>query len=84
MLTGRLLDDRPRGLAGHLRGALRRLGEPVIRAAVAQAMREMGRQFVLGETIEGAMARAGSGGAGSPPTTCWARPRGRRGRPGYL
>ena len=58
MLTGRLLDESPPGLAGHLRGALRRLGEPVIRAAVARAMREMGRQFVLGETIEGAMARA--------------------------
>ncbi|MEL7239726.1 MAG: type II secretion system F family protein, partial [Planctomycetota bacterium] len=31
------------------------LGEPVIRTAVAQAMREMGRQFVLGRDIGEAM-----------------------------
>ncbi|HBS49846.1 MAG TPA: bifunctional proline dehydrogenase/L-glutamate gamma-semialdehyde dehydrogenase, partial [Rhodobacteraceae bacterium] len=41
-----------------LRGAIRRLGEPVIRTAVGRAMREMGRQFVLGETIQSAMKRA--------------------------
>ncbi len=58
LLTGRVLDDRREGLAGALRGAVRRLGEPVIRTAVARAMREMGRQFVLGETIESAMKRA--------------------------
>ncbi len=58
LLTGRVLDDRKPGLAGALRGAVRRLGEPVIRAAVARAMREMGRQFVLGETIAAAMTRA--------------------------
>jgi len=51
MLTGRVLEDEKPGLAGVLRGAIRRLGEPVIRAAVGQAMKEMGRQFVLGETI---------------------------------
>ncbi|MGB8622203.1 MAG: bifunctional proline dehydrogenase/L-glutamate gamma-semialdehyde dehydrogenase PutA, partial [Paracoccaceae bacterium] len=34
------------------------LGEPVIRTAVGRAMREMGRQFVLGETIASAMKRA--------------------------
>ncbi|MCC6001044.1 MAG: bifunctional proline dehydrogenase/L-glutamate gamma-semialdehyde dehydrogenase PutA [Pararhodobacter sp.] len=58
MLTGRVLDERAQGGAGHLRAAVRRLGEPVIRSAVARAMREMGRQFVLGETIESAMRRA--------------------------
>ncbi len=58
MLTGKVLDDRPPGMAGHLRGAIRRLGEPVIRHAVSRAMKEMGRQFVLGETIEGALKRA--------------------------
>ncbi|MFV0333697.1 MAG: bifunctional proline dehydrogenase/L-glutamate gamma-semialdehyde dehydrogenase PutA [Tropicimonas sp.] len=57
MLTGRVLDDRQPGVAGTLRGALRRLGEPVIRAAVGRAMKEMGRQFVLGETIEAALKR---------------------------
>ncbi|CAM3330621.1 bifunctional proline dehydrogenase/L-glutamate gamma-semialdehyde dehydrogenase PutA [Paracoccus nototheniae] len=58
MLTGRVLDDRQPGLAGTLRGAVRRLGEPVIRSAVTRAMREMGRQFVLGQTIDAALTRA--------------------------
>ena len=58
LLTGRVLDDEGTGLAGVLRGAVKRLGEPMIRAAVGRAMREMGQQFVLGETIESAMGRA--------------------------
>ncbi|WP_068247592.1 bifunctional proline dehydrogenase/L-glutamate gamma-semialdehyde dehydrogenase PutA [Tritonibacter horizontis] len=57
MLTGRVLDE-DRSPIGALRGAVKRLGEPVIRTAVARAMKEMGRQFVLGETIESAMKRA--------------------------
>ncbi|MBS8228242.1 L-glutamate gamma-semialdehyde dehydrogenase [Vannielia litorea] len=56
-LTGKVLDERP-GMATRLRGAVKRLGEPVIRAAVGRAMREMGRQFVLGESIGAAMKRA--------------------------
>jgi len=58
MLTGKVLDDREPGVVGHLRAAVKRLGEPVIRTAVARAMKEMGRQFVLGETIDSAMRRA--------------------------
>jgi RHH-type proline utilization regulon transcriptional repressor/proline dehydrogenase/delta 1-pyrroline-5-carboxylate dehydrogenase len=58
MLTGKVLDEREPGIASHLRGAIKRLGEPVIRTAVSRAMKEMGRQFVLGETIEKAMKRA--------------------------
>ncbi|WP_242601385.1 bifunctional proline dehydrogenase/L-glutamate gamma-semialdehyde dehydrogenase PutA [Pseudaestuariivita atlantica] len=58
MLTGRVLDDDQPGPIGHLRGAIKRLGEPVIRTAVSRAMREMGRQFVLGEDIAAAMQRA--------------------------
>jgi len=58
MLTGRVLDDDRKGITRHLRGAVKRLGEPVIRSAVARAMREMGRQFVLGEDIGKAMKRA--------------------------
>ncbi|EPX79663.1 bifunctional proline dehydrogenase/L-glutamate gamma-semialdehyde dehydrogenase PutA [Salipiger mucosus] len=58
MLTGKVLDPQRRpGPAGHLRNAVKRLGEPVIRTAVGRAMREMGAQFVLGETIQGAMKR---------------------------
>ena len=58
MLTGKVLDDRDGGIVGALRGAVRRLGEPVIRVAVGRAMKEMGRNFVLGETIDKAMDRA--------------------------
>jgi len=59
MLTGKVLDDRQPGLAGTLRHAIKRLGEPVIRSATGRAMREMGRQFVLGQTIDEAATRAG-------------------------
>ncbi len=58
MLTGKVLNDDAPGPVGHLRAAIKRLGEPVIRTAVGRAMKEMGRQFVLGETITTAMERA--------------------------
>ena len=58
MLTGKVLQEDTKGPVGHLRGAMKRLGEPVIRTAVARAMKEMGRQFVLGEDIQAAMKRA--------------------------
>ncbi|MGJ8628991.1 MAG: bifunctional proline dehydrogenase/L-glutamate gamma-semialdehyde dehydrogenase PutA [Sulfitobacter sp.] len=58
MLTGRVLDDDQPGPVRHLRAAIKRLGEPVIRTAVSRAMKEMGRQFVLGEDINAAMTRA--------------------------
>jgi RHH-type proline utilization regulon transcriptional repressor/proline dehydrogenase/delta 1-pyrroline-5-carboxylate dehydrogenase len=61
MLTGKVLEEGDHGIAAHLRGAVKRLGEPVIRAAVARAMQEMGRNFVLGETIAAAQARAENG-----------------------
>ncbi len=38
----------------------RRLGLPAMRAAIRQAMRLIGSHFVLGQTIEDALARAGS------------------------
>ena len=59
LLTGRVLkEEGAEDLAEIMRGALRRLGEPVIRTATARAMKEMGRQFVLGRTIGEAAARA--------------------------
>lgn len=59
MLTGKVLnDERGRGVVRTLNGALRRLGEPVIRTAVKQAMKELGSQFVLGQSIGAAMKRA--------------------------
>ncbi|MEE8543128.1 MAG: bifunctional proline dehydrogenase/L-glutamate gamma-semialdehyde dehydrogenase PutA [Gammaproteobacteria bacterium] len=65
MLTGRLLreDETPtRGLAATLTQAVGRLGEPVIRTALKQAMRILGHQFVMGRTITEAMRRAGQQG----------------------
>ena len=56
-LTGKVLEDGEGGIERTLRGMVRRLGEPVIRKAVAAAMREMGEQFVLGRTIEEAVRR---------------------------
>ena len=58
-VTGQVLDEPGKGVAGVLRGAIKHLGEPVIRQAVARVMREMGQQFVLGQTIQKAIKRAG-------------------------
>ncbi|MCP4183035.1 MAG: bifunctional proline dehydrogenase/L-glutamate gamma-semialdehyde dehydrogenase, partial [Hyphomicrobiales bacterium] len=58
MLTGRVLNSEDDiSLISTLQNLVRRMGEPVIRTAVAQAMKELGRQFVLGETIESAVHR---------------------------
>ncbi len=43
-----------------LSGALSHIAEPVIRASMVNAMRIMGGQFVLGDTIETATIKAGS------------------------
>ncbi|GHE21099.1 bifunctional proline dehydrogenase/L-glutamate gamma-semialdehyde dehydrogenase PutA [Halomonas urumqiensis] len=58
MLTGKVLDDDPKGPVRALRGLVRRMGEPVVRTAVGQSMRILGRQFVLGQTIEEGMKNA--------------------------
>src|SRR5580693_847123 len=52
--------ETPDGTIGRL---VKRLGAPAVRAATRQAMRLMGSHFVLGETIEAALARAESGTA---------------------
>ena len=57
-VTGRVLDTPDSGLAGVLRSAIKRIGEPVIRQAVARVMREMGQQFVLGQSIQKAIVKA--------------------------
>ena len=60
MLTGRILDRRD-DAAGRwwsvVSAAARRMGEPVIRVAVRQAMAILGGQFVFGRTIEEALKR---------------------------
>jgi RHH-type proline utilization regulon transcriptional repressor/proline dehydrogenase/delta 1-pyrroline-5-carboxylate dehydrogenase len=48
-------------LLGTLRRLAERSGEPLIGRAATQAMRLLGRQFVMGRTIEDALARAGEG-----------------------
>ncbi|SMF76967.1 L-proline dehydrogenase /delta-1-pyrroline-5-carboxylate dehydrogenase [Tistlia consotensis] len=59
MLTGKILDEEAsrQELTGVLRRLVKRLSEPVVRSAVLQAMKILGRQFVLGETIEEALER---------------------------
>ena len=57
MLTGKTLADDGDGIAATMRAVLKRLGEPVIRSAIRRAMREMGRQFVLGQDIDQALSR---------------------------
>ena len=52
--------ETPQGTIGRL---AKRLGLPAVRAATRQAMRLMGSHFVLGETIEAALARADLGSA---------------------
>lgn len=64
MLTGRMVKleqqdiDNIGGLLGKL---VARSGEPAIRLALRQAMRIIGRQFVMGRTIEEALARSTEG-----------------------
>ena len=58
LLTGKVLEDDPKGPTRALRGLVRRMGEPVVRKAVGQSMRILGRQFVLGQTIEEGMKNA--------------------------
>jgi RHH-type transcriptional regulator, proline utilization regulon repressor / proline dehydrogenase / delta 1-pyrroline-5-carboxylate dehydrogenase len=61
LLTGKVLEgakDRSETWAAALGRAVGRLGEPVVRTAVNQAMRILGRQFVFGRTIDEAMRRA--------------------------
>ena len=65
MLTGQLLSPDEVALKNPVQ-ALRKLasraGEPVVRTAMRQAMRIMGHQFVMGRTIEEALARSAKKG----------------------
>lgn len=61
LLTGKVLDagQSERGTwSAALGRAVGRLGEPVIRTAVGQAMKILGGQFVFGRTIDEALERA--------------------------
>ncbi|NLA66666.1 MAG: bifunctional proline dehydrogenase/L-glutamate gamma-semialdehyde dehydrogenase PutA [Gammaproteobacteria bacterium] len=64
MLTGHLVDladDTRRDVHGAFKRLVGRVGEPVIRLAVRQAMKIMGHQFVMGRTIGEALSRARKG-----------------------
>ena len=61
MLTGRFVDLGKMALGdvgSYLKKLVTRSGEPIIRNAMKQAMRIMGKQFVLGRTIDEAMSIA--------------------------
>jgi RHH-type proline utilization regulon transcriptional repressor/proline dehydrogenase/delta 1-pyrroline-5-carboxylate dehydrogenase len=60
MLTGRVVslhDYRDRSVKSVLGRLVNRLGEPMIRQSVTQGMRILGRQFVMGRTVEEALER---------------------------
>ncbi len=62
MLTGRFMElgrDARTDIGGYLKRLVSRSGEPFIRNAMKQAMRIMGKQFVLGRTIDEALSVAG-------------------------
>ncbi len=61
MLTGKLVaisESRQLSLGTALKRLVNRSGEPMVRAAIRQAMRIMGHQYVMGRTIDEAMDRA--------------------------
>ena len=64
MLTGHLVnlaDETKRDVHNAFKRLVGRVGEPVIRLAVRQAMRIMGHQFVMGRTIGEALTRSKKG-----------------------
>lgn len=60
MLTGKIVDQNSDSsyLGKALKGFCSRSTQAVVRAAVAQAMKILGQQFVMGQTIEEALERA--------------------------
>lgn len=57
LLTGKVVGKEEKPLAS-IRGLVARLGEPVVRTALVQAMKLLGRQFVMGATMAQALKRA--------------------------
>ena len=61
MLTGRIVDvddAAKKDISRFMQSMTKRAGSPVIRAAMMQAMRILGEQFVVGRTIDEALKRA--------------------------
>ncbi|MBS0396138.1 MAG: bifunctional proline dehydrogenase/L-glutamate gamma-semialdehyde dehydrogenase PutA, partial [Proteobacteria bacterium] len=64
LLTGRIVQPDAgtrRDPAGFVRNLVARVGEPVVRTSLRQAMRILGHQFVMGRTIAEALERAEEG-----------------------
>lgn len=62
MLTGKIIqieheDKDPASMLNHM---ISKLSEPVVRAALKEAMRIIGQQFVMGQSIESALQRSDS------------------------
>ena len=59
MFTGHILKDLQdrQGIVTSMQKLVQRLGEPVVRTAIAKAMKLMGGQFVLGESMHKAIKR---------------------------
>ncbi|MFI4936901.1 MAG: bifunctional proline dehydrogenase/L-glutamate gamma-semialdehyde dehydrogenase PutA [Candidatus Berkiellales bacterium] len=64
MLTGKILESatevqqQEKSLTSALKRLASKGGEPIVRQAISQAMKILGRQFVMGRTIGGAIKRA--------------------------
>ncbi len=63
LLTGKVIgpteqDNQEVNIAKSIRSLVKKFGEPLVRKAVAQAMKELGSQFVLGRDIQEACKRA--------------------------
>jgi proline dehydrogenase len=77
VVTGKLVDTHSEsGLLAALKRITARGGEPLVRKGVDMAMRLMGEQFVMGETISRLWSALAScrPEAFAIPTTCSARP----------
>ena len=58
IVTSKILSNpTQKSIVSLVRNSIKRLGVPVIRSAVKRAMKEMGHQFVLGETIDSALLK---------------------------
>lgn len=57
-VTNAILNESSKGATSAMRSMVKRLGMPIIRAAVQQVMKELGRQFVLGQDMKEAQKQA--------------------------
>ena len=77
LLTGRIVRpaDVAEAPASFFSRLVERVGEPVVRAALRQAMRILGQQFVMGETIEARCAARRERRSSTTRSTCSAKRR---------